>query len=64
MRHNSCGTLFVVFGLLAASWRPVTGEVFTAMVEVEDLLESEKRVVATLEAYLVAEEERLEKVRR
>ncbi|OQV15947.1 Prolyl 4-hydroxylase subunit alpha-2 [Hypsibius exemplaris] len=42
----------------------VSGEVFTAMADVEELLESEKEVVETLEAYLFAEEIRLEKIRR
>ena len=39
-------------------------EVFTSMVELEDLIESEKDVVDTLEDYLAAEEARLQRVRR
>lgn len=43
---------------------PVFGEVFTAMADVEDLLDSERLVVQTLEEYLIAEEERLQKIKK
>lgn len=44
--------------------RSVLGEVFTAMADVEELLDSERKVVQTLDEFLIAEEERLQKIRK
>ena len=54
-------TVLLIVFLCCTRW--VTSELFTAIVDLERLLDTEKSIASLLDSYLLAEEERLSKVR-
>lgn len=50
--------------LLVVNIRDVTSEVFTAVADMEELLETEAVMIANLEGYINIQEEKLESLRR
>lgn len=60
----SCNSLYFVLYFIGLTLVPVQSELFTAVVDLQNLLYTEGEIVKTLEKYLELEEQRLEKVRR
>lgn len=60
----SCDSFYFVLYFIGLTLVPVHSELFTAVVDLQNLLYTEGEIVKTLEKYLELEEQRLEKVRR
>lgn len=54
----------LLFACAFASFKAAIAEVFTALVDLENLLHTEGAIVNTLQQYLDSEEDRLEKIKR
>lgn len=58
-----CNILIFVYYLISSFLVIVNSELYTAVVDLQNLLYTEGEIVKTLEKYLEKEEQRLEKVR-
>ncbi|XP_076368275.1 prolyl 4-hydroxylase subunit alpha-1-like [Tachypleus tridentatus] len=59
-----CTSVCVYFFLLTFTAWPAKADLFTALVDLQKLLHTEGEIIKTLERYLEAEEQRLQKVRQ